>query len=105
MTWGAILLTAKALAPTGEPPSAPPDVELKARAEAREVSIEQEGPIRLELRAEPGLTDVKVERSQPPGATSYRNLTIDARVATWLSRERDGAEARPAEGSTGEPPQ
>jgi hypothetical protein len=105
MTLGALLLIMQASAEPAGAPAMPPDVELKARVEAREVLIEQEGPIRLELRAEPGITDVKVERSQPAGAQTYRNLVIDARVAVWLNQAADGSIAPAIEGSTGEQPQ
>jgi hypothetical protein len=103
MTTGAIFLIAQAVAAPGAAPARPPDVELTARVSAREVTIEQEGPIRLQLRAEPGLTDVAVERSQPTGASSYRNLVIDARVAAWLGQDTQiSAETQE---STGEQPQ
>lgn len=102
MMTGAILLIAQASAAPAAV-QASPDVELRAQLRAREVRIEQDGPIRVELRAEPGITDISVERSQPAGAQSYRNLTIDARVAAWLSQD-DGPKAGVStSGSTGEP--
>lgn len=105
MTTGAILLIAQAVAVPGAMPSTPPDVELTARVEAREVRIEHDGPIRLELRAEPGVTDVLVERSQPAGASSYRDLVIEARVAAWLAQDSAAPVTLSTAGSTGEPPQ
>ena len=101
---GAILLIAQASVLPGTPPAAPPDIELNARVEAREVTIQKDGPIRLELRVEPGVSDIAVERSQPAGAQTYRNLRIDARVAAWLRQETDGSVAISTESSTGEQP-
>lgn len=88
--------------PSDGTPTTAPDIELTARVTARAVTIEQEGPIRVELRAEPGPTDSRTVRSQPAGARSYRNLTIDARLAAWLT---DPAAAPPEQSteSTGEP--
>jgi hypothetical protein len=73
----------------------PPDIELNARVSAREVSVRQEGPARLTLHAEPGVAPpVKVDRSAPPGAKSYRNLTInlhaEARLADPQTRQQQG---------------
>lgn len=105
MSLGAILLIAQASAAPAAPIAAHPDVELTASVRAREVTITQEGPIMLRLEVEPGISDVKVVRNQPAGARSYRNLTIDARVAAWLKQEDDGSLTLSTEGSTGEPPQ
>ena len=105
MTMGAILLIAQASAAPGAVPATAPDIELTARVQAREVAIRQEGPIRLELTVEPGITDVAVERSQPAGAQNYRNLRIDARVAAWLRQEADGSVTVSTDSSTGEQPQ
>ena len=105
MAMGAILLIAQATAAPAATPAAPPDIELTARIQARDVRIEQDGPILLRLEVEPGVTDVEVRRSQPTGAKTYRNLTIDARVAAWIRREDDGSVTLSTEGSTGEPPQ
>ena len=105
MATGAITLIAQAAAAAAAPPATPPDIELTARVEARQVRIQQEGPVRLDLRVEPGVTDVAVERSQPGGANSYRNLRIDARVAAWLWQGEDGAVTLSTERSTGEPAQ
>lgn len=101
MSLGAILLIAQATAA----PAVAPDVELRAHVQAREIAIEQEGPIQLDLRADPGSTDVKIERSQPAGAQRYRNLTIDARLAAYLKQQADGSIAPTLESSTGEQPQ
>lgn len=100
---GAIFLIAQAVAAPGAAPDRPPDVELNARVSARAVTIEQQGPIAVELRAEPGVSDVAVRRSQPAGARSYRNLVIDARVAAWLGESAPPAAA--TTDSTGEQPQ
>lgn len=102
---GAILLIAQATAVSATAPSAPPDIELTAQVRAREVTIAQEGSIVLRLEVEPGVTDVEVARNQPAGARSYRNLTIDARVAAWLRQENDGSLTLTTDASTGEPPQ
>ena len=102
MMMGAILLFAQA---TGTPAMAgatAPDIEISARVEAREVSIEQEGPIEVKLHAEPGFTDAQVERNQPAGTRSYRNLVVDARIAAWLARDRSQADTNSIS-STGEP--
>ena len=72
-----------AAAQTGAPP---PDIEVTARVQAREVTIRQDGEARIELHAEPGVAPpVRVERSAPPGARSYRNLTIDLHGQARLS--------------------
>lgn len=80
----------------------PPDVELRARVEVRELTIEQEGPIRVVLRPEAN-SAIEVRRSQPAGARTYRNLTIDARVAAVLSQGDDGTLVVDTASSTGEP--
>lgn len=105
MTMGPILLIAQAMAAPGASPASPPDIEIAATIRAREVRIEQEGPIRVELRADPGVSDIAVERSQPAGARSYRNLTIDARLAAWLSQDTEAQVTATTDRSTGEPPQ
>lgn len=84
---GALLLIAQAVAAPGAGPARSPDIELTAHVTAREVTVQREGPIKLELRAEPGTTDAAVERSQSAGASSYRNLVIDARVGAWLGQD------------------
>ena len=96
---------AQAAAPLAAAPSGPPDIELTARVQAREVRIEQEGPIVLKLEVEPGITDIAVGRNQPPGAKTYRNLTIDARAAAWIRQDDDGSPTLSSDDSTGEPPQ
>lgn len=84
------------------PTLSPPDVELSARVEAREITIEQDAPVRLKVHAEPGVTDLEVKRSQPAGARRYRNLTIDARLAAWLSPAADAGDTVTSK-TTGEP--
>ncbi len=101
---GAILLISQAVAAPAVA-AAPPDIELTARVQAREVRIEQEGPIVLRLEVEPGVTDVTVTRNQPTGARTYRNLTIDARVAAYFRQNEDGSVTPSTTRSTGEPPQ
>jgi hypothetical protein len=66
--------------------AAAPDIEINAQITAREVHIRQEGPASLQLRVDPGVAPpVTVERSQPAGAKTYRNLTLklhgEARLA------------------------
>lgn len=84
-------------------PAAPADVELRVQVKAREVRIEQEGPITVRLRAEPGDTDIQVERSHPAGASRYRNLAINARLAAWLTQDPAVQADIATQGSTGEP--
>ncbi len=84
------------------PTLSPPDVELSARVEAREITIEQDAPVRVKLHAEPGVTDLEVKRSQPAGARRYRNFTIDARLAAWLSPAADAGDTVTIK-TTGEP--
>lgn len=61
------------------------------------------------LRVDPGVAEpVQVERSAPPGRSSYRNLTIDlkaaARIADPAAASASTAASEPAEGEpTGEP--
>ncbi|MBV8915242.1 MAG: hypothetical protein JOZ05_19665 [Acetobacteraceae bacterium] len=82
----------------------PPDIELNAHVQAREVTIREEAPVRLSLHAEPGnAPPVKVTRSAPGGAKSYRNLTLDlhgeARVVdprqAQSQQGNDNAETKP----------
>ena len=64
----------------------PPDIEVSARVTAREVRVRQEGAARISLRADPGVAPpVRVERSAPPGAKRYRNLTIDLKAEARLA--------------------
>lgn len=105
MAMGAILLIAQATAVSAAPATVPPDIELSARLHARAVRIQQDGPIVLRLEVEPGITDVAVTRNQPGGATTYRNLTIDARVAAWLRPDGEQSLTLSTKYSTGEPPQ
>jgi hypothetical protein len=73
------------LAPAQGAPLPPPDIELNARVQAREVEIRQDGAARVALRAEPGdAPPVRVERSAPAGAKKYRNLTIDVEAEARL---------------------
>lgn len=105
MLTGPIVLIAQATAVpiAAAIPSMPTDVELRKSIKAREVRIEQEGPIQVRLRAEPGITDVKVTRSHPGGAATYRNLTIDGRLSAWLTRDATGQVASASQEATGEP--
>lgn len=73
------------LAAGGAVAAPPPDIEVRARVTAREVQIRQEGAARIAVRAEPGVAPpVRVERSAPPGAKRYRNLTIDLKAEARL---------------------
>ena len=107
MTPGGLLLLAQALAAASSPPApspaTPPDIELSAKVEAREIEIAQEGPLVIRLRAEPGVTDSRTVRSQPAGARSYRNLTIDARLAAWLTGDTPAPQGDAPAIQTGEP--
>ena len=79
-----LILVAQAAAPIAA--AAPPDVELRARAEIRSLEIRSQRPARLTLHAEPGLTPpVAVERSAPAGKAKYRNLTIAIRGIAHLA--------------------
>jgi hypothetical protein len=102
---GVILLISQASAAPAALAAAPPDIELIASVQAREMQIEQEGPIVLRLEVDPGITDVEVTRNQPAGATTYLNRPIAARVAAWLRQEDDGPLTLSTEVSTGEQPQ
>ena len=104
MITGAILLLAQATAALAAAPAAAPDVEITAHVEAREVTIEQEGPIRVTLTPEAN-SSIEVTRSQPAGTKSHRNLTIDARLAAVLSQDDDGTLTVSTTSSTGEQPQ
>ena len=65
------------------PPEQVPDIQITARVEAREVSIEKSGPARIALNASP-LQDsaIATDRNRSEGARRYRDLTIaiDARL-------------------------
>ncbi|ANY19050.1 hypothetical protein A6F68_00515 [Tsuneonella dongtanensis] len=80
-------------------PSAPlPDIELRANVRAREVVIRQQGEASLMLRADPGETaPVEVERSEPAGATRYRNLEIKLRGTAKIAPQD-----RPQQGKSDE---
>ena len=83
---GAGLIFFAVAATAGSAPSSPPDIELNARAQIRELRIEQQGEARISLRAEPSAGDkVAVERNLPKGERRYRNLDIklsaEARLA------------------------
>ena len=89
---GAGLIFFAAAAAAGSAPSAPPDIELNARAQIRELRIEQQGEARISLRAEPSAGDkVTVERNLPKGERRYRNLDIklsaEARLAAPEQRQ------------------
>lgn len=79
------LLQQGAVATIEPPPSALPDIELRATIEAREVEIDVATPIAVRVTgaAQPG-DGVEVRRNQSTGRTSYRNLQIDARIAAHL---------------------
>ena len=63
----------------------PPDIEVNAKVTAREVTIDNEGTASLNLHADPGVTPpIQVTRSAPPGAKSYRDLTIDLHAETHI---------------------
>jgi hypothetical protein len=81
--------------------SAPaPDIELNARVNAREVTIRQEGRADIALHASTGeAPPVQVERSAPPGAKTYRNLTIAVHAEARLA---DPNQARSQQGTTNE---
>ena len=102
MITGALLLFAQAATTAATLPAALPDIELRARVEARRVEIERESPITVSLLAEPGITDTKVERSQPGGARTYRNLIIDTRLVAALTQDAPPIIDSDT-GSTGEP--
>jgi hypothetical protein len=69
-----------------QPVAPAPDIELKARVNAREVTVQQQGKASLELRVSPGVAPpVVVERSQPAGAPAYRNLTVEVRGAVRIA--------------------
>lgn len=102
---GAFLLIAQASVATATGAAPLPDIEIVAHVEAREVTIEQDGPIRVQLTAEPGTSAIEVRRSQPAGTRSYRNLTIDARLAAVISQDDDGTLVVDTASSTGEQPQ
>jgi hypothetical protein len=75
-----------------------PDIELNARVTAREVNIRQEGPAHLQLHADPGVAPpVKVARSQPAGAKTYRNLTLDLHAEARLA---DPPSTKPQQGTS-----
>jgi hypothetical protein len=90
---GAAVIFIAVVAAAGSAPSAPPDIELNARAQIRELRIEQQGKARISLRAEPlGGDNIAVERNLPKGERRYRNLDIklsaEARLAAPAERDR-----------------
>ena len=90
---GAAVIFIAVVAAAGSTPAGPPDIELNARAQVRELRIEQQGEARIGLRAEPSAGDkVSVERNLPKGQRRYRNLDIrlsaEARLAAPAERDR-----------------
>ena len=60
-----------------------------ARAQVRDLRIEQQGEARVRLRAEPSAGDkVAVERNLPKGQRRYRNLDIKVSAEARLARDR-----------------
>lgn len=74
--------TAAADAPAATPQ---PDIQILARVRAKELTIEQQGEARVEVRADPPLVEkVDVQRNQPGvGRTVLRDLDVrlDARAS------------------------
>ena len=92
------VLFAQLAAQAAPVPATPPDVEFRARVQAREVEIEQQGEARARVHAEPsGGERVEVERNLPKGRVRYRNLAltvqVDARIADALAADRVPAPA------------
>ena len=84
---GAGLIFFAAAAATGT--SGLADIELTARAQVRDLRIEQQGEARVRLRAEPSAGDkVAVERNLPKGQRRYRNLDIKVSAEARLARDR-----------------
>jgi hypothetical protein len=78
--------------------AAPPDIELNARVQAREGSIREETPATLQVRVQPGdAPPVKVRRSAPAGAKSYRNLSLDLHAEARLAAP---SPSQPQQGNT-----
>ena len=85
---------------TTQAPMTLPDIELNARIRAREVVVRQEGEARMTVSVEPGVTQpVEVNRSAPPGAQRYRNLTIDLRAVAQIADPKLSQQGNTDEGT------
>lgn len=74
---------------SSNPGSLPADIEITARASAREVVVRQSGEASITLYASPGdASPVQVERSAPKGAGRYRNLTVTVHGTARLSEPK-----------------
>ncbi|GGD63373.1 hypothetical protein GRI62_12640 [Erythrobacter arachoides] len=104
MNAAAILFLQAVGTATPAAPAPPPDIEFNARIEARRVDVRQGGDLRAEFRADPGeAPPVQVERSDPRGQRSYRNLTIrihgEATLIEPVAATRTPQQQQPEQGT------
>ena len=84
---GPTLLIAAAAA--GASAALPADVEIRARVEARDVRIEQQGRAEALVFVEPSAGErIEVDRNLPKGRARYRNLELDVHVEGRLADPR-----------------
>lgn len=100
MSMVGLILVAQAAAPAAAT-ALPPDIEIRAHAEARSVKIRSQGTSGMTLHAEPGeAAPVRSARSAPAGASSYRNLTIELHGSARLTSPKP---ATAIDNATGDP--
>lgn len=69
-------------------------IEISGRATVKSLEIKSSGDTRVELRADPGTTDVRTEQSHPSTRRSFRNATFDFRAAAHVTpHAAEGASA------------
>jgi hypothetical protein len=82
---GLAILFAQLAAPAAAA-APPPDIEISARAKAREVRIEQQGRAEAHVVVEPSAGQrIEVERNLPQGQQRYRNLDMTLHVEGRLA--------------------
>jgi hypothetical protein len=80
-----------------------PDIILDARAQIREVRIEQRGQTSLTVRGGPG-SDVRIEKPATQGATRLRNVDVAVRAEAMIAEPQE-VESRSANGQAQENPE
>jgi hypothetical protein len=95
----AILQFAAVVAGETQAANLPPTIEVHARVQAKELTIRQQGEARLEVHAEPALSQrVEVTRNAPAlGQRRYRNLDIRVDAQATLADPQTAAGTAPAE--------
>ena len=83
-----LLLLAQAVSDQPDTRLAAPDIVLDARAQIREVRIEQRGEARLTVSGAPG-SDIRVEKPAGDGRTRLRNVDVSVRAEARVADPRE----------------